>query len=144
MSTITKYIKSVLGVFAKITTWTLLSAACFISIFVGKEMVLDVMLLWQILGLSFLCAAGSVLFFLNAESVTRRNMLIRFSLCYLFINAVIMAGGLIFGWFLLSNWKMVLAMFVLVAAGYGVIVLVSYKLSEREAALMNEMLKKRE
>ena len=55
-----------------------------------------------------------------------------------------MAGGVYFGWFSLSQWKMVLFMLFLIAAGYLIIIIFGLCLANREAERMNRKLAEQE
>lgn len=121
-----------------------MAAAIFITAFWGTDTVLGVELLWQILGLAFLCSLGCVTFFKDSETATKKGMVYRFVLSYLFVSAVFIGGGFLCEWFNPSDWKMVLGMFLLVTSGYVIILYLSFNSAKKEALRMNEKLKERE
>ena len=136
-----EYIREGFQVFTKITTWTLFAAACFITVFWGNEADIGVGLLWQILGLALVCTLGAMGLVGRTEGMGKKQLLLRYLLCYIFINGVIITGGLVFEWFYLSDWKMVASMLVLIALGFLAITWFGFRAAKREAALMNEKLK---
>lgn len=144
MEKMTDILHAYIGMFTKITTWTLLAAAIFITAFWGTDTVLGVELLWQILGLAFLCSIGCIKFFKDSETATKKGMMCRFILSYLFVSAVFIGGGFLCEWFYPSDWKMVLGMFLLVTSGYAIVTGLSFYSAKKEAVRMNEKLKERE
>ncbi len=144
MEKIADILHAYINMFTKITTWTLLAAAIFITAFFGTDTALGVELLWQILGLTFLCSVGCITFFKDSETVTKKGMMCRFILSYLFVSAVFIGGGFLCEWFYPSDWKMVLGMFLLVTAGYAIVTYLSFCTAKKEAMRMNEKLKERE
>lgn len=140
-----QYIHRVFGMFTKIATWTLIATACFITVFWGTDTELKVGLLWQMLGLAFLCAVGCSLLWAWADSerATKRGMLLKMALAYLFVIVTIAGGGLYFEWFYLSDWKMVLGMFIFITLGYLLIGTLSICAAKKEADRMNRKLRER-
>ncbi len=144
MEKIADILHAYISMFTKITTWTLLATAIFITAFLGTDTVLGVELLWQILGLAFLCSVGCITFFKDSETATKKGILCRFILSYLFVSAVFIGGGFLCGWFSFSDWKMVFGMFLLVTAGYAIVTSLIFYSAKKEAMRMNEKLKERE
>ncbi len=144
MEKIADYLKNFFRVYTKIMTWTLFATACFITLFWGRKLQLDVGLLWQMQGITVLCTAGSIPIMGDFDGMPKKTALIRMFLNYLYVNGVIMAGGVYFGWFSLSQWKMVLFMLFLIAAGYLIIIIFGLCLANREAERMNRKLAEQE
>lgn len=140
MEKIEAYIQMVFNVYIKVAAWVLFATSCFITFFWGKGMDLDVGLLWQMQGVSLLCVAGTVLFLGNIDTASKKEIMIKFFLGFLYINAVVMGAGAYFQWYSFSNWKMVAFMFLLVVMGYLVIGVLNFWVARREALLMNKKL----
>lgn len=144
MEKIVDYGKMFFRVYTKIMTWTLFATACFITLFWGRELELDVGLLWQMQGITILCTAGSLPITGDLDGMPKKTVLIRLLLNYIYVNGVIMAGGIYFDWFNISQWKMVLFMLLLIAVGYLIIMLFGFSLANREAEQMNRKLAEQE
>lgn len=143
MNQLVKTIHMIINMFTKIATWTLLSAACFITIFWGGDTSLSVALLWEILALALLCAIGTILLYRNSDKKSKKGMLCTMVISFFYINAVILLGGFYFEWFYFSDWKMVLGMLMLIALGYLLVGVLNFRLEQKEAKLMNEKLRER-
>lgn len=144
MEKIVDYIKTFFRVYTRIIAWTVFATACFITLFWGRELKLDVGLLWQMQGITVLCTAGSIPIIGDLDGVAKKTVLIKFVLNYLYVNGVIMAGGVYFGWFSLSQWKEILFMLFLIAIGYLSILIFGYCAANREAERMNRKIAEQE
>lgn len=144
MEKIADYLKNFFRVYTKIMTWTLFATACFITLFWGRKLQLDVGLLWQMQGITVLCTAGSIPIMGDFDGMPKKTALIRMFLNYLYVNGVIMAGGIYFEWFQLSQWKMVLFMLLSIAVGYLLIMIFGFSLANKEAERMNRKLAEQE
>ncbi|MCM1258765.1 MAG: hypothetical protein NC307_13035 [Roseburia sp.] len=140
MEKIEAYIQMVFHVYIKVAAWVLFATSCFITFFGGKDVDLDVGLLWQMQGVSLLCVAGTVLFLRKIETAPKKEIMIKFLFGFLYINAVVMGAGAYFQWYSFSNWKMVAFMFLSVVMGYLVVGVLNFRAAMREALLMNKKL----
>ncbi|MCI9083397.1 MAG: DUF3021 domain-containing protein [Lachnospiraceae bacterium] len=139
-----KRLKSMAVFFERITTGVLFVTAIYIPVFYGWDEVIYVKILWQILFLSGICTLGSVIMPLDGEKeVSRLSMLVRHCLYYIYINAVVLVLGYVFGWFSFHHLEQVIGMVAAIAFVYFVIVLVCYWIQYREAEKMNRKLKER-
>ena len=139
----TEKMKLLLDIFGKITAGVLMAAAAYITIFWGTEAKISAMILWQVLSVSAVCSAPVLLFAAdNGKELSKRGMLVRQFLYFMFVNVVVLGLGRRFEWFEFRNLGMVAVMEVLIIAVYALVNLVSY-LSERSVAQdMNERLRK--
>lgn len=144
MEKITVYMKNFFRIYARITAWTIFATSSFITVFWGWDLDLNVGLLWQMQMIVFVCTAGSILIVGEMDVDSKKVVLIKFILNYLYVNGVIMSGGFYFDWFSFSNWKMVVSMQLLIAIGYLIIVIFGFYVANREAEQMNQKLAEKE
>ena len=139
----TEKMKLLLDIFGKITAGVLMAAAAYITIFWGTEAKISAMILWQVLIVSAVCSVPVLLFAAdNGKELSKRGMLVRQFVYFLFVNVVVLGLGRRFKWFEVRNLGMVAVMEALIIAVYALVNLVSY-LSERSVAQdMNERLRK--
>lgn len=111
----------------------------------GWKTELDVTILWEILGVSFLTSLGSVIAFPVSDSekeISKQAMLIGTALF-----SVCKYGGFglcfWFGWFYISDWRMIAGMEACIVFVYCSVVAISYYMESRVADRMNRKLKKR-
>ncbi len=136
-----KRLDAMASLFVKITTGILFAAAMFITVFYGWELELHVDILWQILVLAFICTLGSLVIPVDGQrEVSRRTMLLRIAVYYAYVNAAVLFGGFLFGWFSFHNLKQVLGMVAAVAAVYLGVLICSSWLEYREAEQINKKL----
>lgn len=144
MEKIEEYIYKIFHIYVRTMAWTVFATACYITIFWGWDMVLDVKLLWQMMGAVLLSSTGGVLIRGSAEGLSKRKMFLKNLFGFLYVMGVILLCGLYFDWFNPYDWKMVLAMVLLIIAGYFVVCAVSFHAAVQEAELMNEKLTEQE
>lgn len=139
-----KRLEAMTSLFVKITTGILFVAAVYISVFYGWEEELQVKILWQILALALICTLGSFVLPVDGErEISRKSMLIRIVIYYVYVNVVVLFCGFSFQWFSFHNLKQVLGMIVAIAFVYLAIAIFSSWLGYREAEQMNRKLEGR-
>lgn len=139
-----KRLAMVTSLFVKITTGILFVSAVYISVFYGWEEELQVKILWQILALALVCALGSFVLPVGSErEVSKKSMLIRAVIYYVYVNVIVLFCGFLFEWFSFDNLKQVLGMVVAIAFVYLAVGVLSSWLEYREAERMNRKLEKR-
>lgn len=144
MEKIEEYIYKIFHIYVRTMAWTVFATACYITIFWGLDMTLDVRLLWQMMGTVLLSSTGGVLIRGSAEGLSKRKMFLKNLFGFLYVMGVILLCGLYFDWFNPYDWKMVLAMVLLIIAGYFVVCAVSFHAAVQEAERMNEKLTEQE
>ncbi|MDD6482106.1 MAG: DUF3021 domain-containing protein [Lachnospiraceae bacterium] len=128
--------------FVQIVTCVALGSSIYIYVFWGKEEVLSVDLLWQILGVSALCALWCVVYW-SKEELSKKAMLARNILHFILVDLTVLICGFWFGWFFLSDWKMIVGMEITVIAVYMTLVGVNYLADRRKTDKMNRKLQER-
>jgi hypothetical protein len=129
--------QKLLAVFTRITTLSMLGTAIFISIF-WKGVSLSVDILWQILSVSLLCSLSYLLWFKDAK--TKKQILFRNILTYLYVNVVVMGCGYVFGWYLWEQLPMVLGMLLLILSITLAVSFIPYHKDKELAEKMTEKL----
>lgn len=138
-----KRLDEMASLFVKITTGILFAAAVYITVFYGWELELHVDILWQILVLSLICTLGSLVIPVEGQrEVSRGSMLARIAVYYIYVNAAVLFGGFLFGWFSFDNLKQTLGMAAAVAVVYLAVWLCSSWLEYREAEQINQKLER--
>lgn len=136
-----KRLNAMAALFVKIATGILFAAAAYITVFYGWETELKAEILWQILGLAFICTLGSLVIPVEGErEVSRKSMLARIAAYYVYVNAVVLFCGFLFGWFSFDNLKQVLGMAAAIAIVYLAVWICSSWLDYREAEQLNKKL----
>lgn len=144
MKNIIKRLQTMLDIFTRITTAVICVTAVYIGIFWGGEDVLSVSILWQILSVSAICTLGSFLIPCGSErEVSKKSMLARMLLYFIFVNVVVLGCGAMYEWFSFSSWKMVLAMEISIIAVFAVVVGAGYFAEYKTAEQMNQKLRDR-
>lgn len=133
-----KKLKELAFTFSCVTTCTLIGSAIYISIFC-KDALLDVYILWQILGCSFLCTLGNFLYINKEKSKSRYYTII--GIHYLYVNVVVLSCGILFEWFSLDNLMMVIAMLLMIAMIFIFIACLLQIRLKKHTDLMNQKLK---
>lgn len=144
MKDVIKRLQFTLDIFTRITTGVTCVTAVYIGIMWGSDTELTVSILWQILGVSALCTLGSFLFPCGTgREISKGSMLRRTILYFVFVNAVVLGCGFLFGWFYLSSWKMVAAMEICIIAVFAAVRGAGYFAEYKTAERMNEKLRER-
>lgn len=131
-------LRDVAFVFVCVTTCVLFVTALYITVF-WQQAVLGVEILWQILGVSFLCSI--VTFFYPRREVGKGAMMCIYIGHYVLTNAVVLGCGLWFQWFYIDNLPMVLAMLMAIAVVFVLVSAVVWRRGKKQAELMNERLR---
>lgn len=135
--------RSILNTFAYITTGVVFGAAVFISIFEGNSTI-SVDILWEILGISFLSSMGNFIYYSNNEerysTWTKRQLMIRTILHYLYINAIVLGSGLAFHWFYWYRIDMMAVMIAIILVVFALIWSINFFHDKKLAIQLNEKL----
>ncbi|MDD4074789.1 MAG: DUF3021 family protein [Eubacteriales bacterium] len=139
-----KLVKQYFTVFPLVMTCISLGAAAYIELFWHTDTSSGASLIWQLALCSFLCAFTS--FCGNTRDgreLSKRALLIRMVLCFLYVNAVVMGCGFAFDWFHAEDWRMLLGMELTICAVFAAVTAILYCHAKRDAARVNEKLKGR-
>ncbi len=123
-----------MNMFFIITTCVLTAVALFTNILFPVQSV-EPVIFWQILATCFLCAVSTLVY-----QFERIPYVLTVFLHYLMINAIVLGFGYLFEWYDVQNWKSVIAMVVMIALIYTLVVLCSWKGLVKEAEKMNRKL----
>ena len=133
-----KRLRDVAFVFVCVTTCVLAVTALYITVF-WQQAVLGVEILWQILGVSFLCSL--VAGFYPQREIGKKALLCIYVCHYVLTNAIVLGCGIWFEWFYLDNLPMVLAMLLAIAAIFVFVSAVVWRRGKKQAERMNERLR---
>lgn len=132
-------LKNMFFVFVCVTTCVLFVTALYITIFWPQQEKVGVDILWQILGVSFLCSVVTAIY--PQREVSRKVMMFVFIFHYIVTNVIVLGCGVWFEWFYADNLPMVLGMLFAIAAVFVLVSVVVWKKGKQQAALMNERLR---
>ncbi|MDO5111008.1 MAG: DUF3021 family protein [Clostridia bacterium] len=138
-----RLLKQILSVFPIIMTGVSLAAAAYIGLFWETDTSSGAALIWQLALCAFLCSF--CVFFGNRKEreLSKHAQLFRAVLCFLYVNAVVMACGFAFGWFHAEDWRMLLGMELTIVAVFAAVTAVFYARAKKDAARVNERLQSR-
>ena len=148
MEKMRKVIQNFLAVYMRVVTLVVFVSEVYIVVFWGWNTEIDVTILWEILGVSFVTSLGSVIAIAfpvsdSEKEISKQAMLIRNLLYFLFVNVVVLGCGFWFGWFYISDWRMIAGMEACIVFVYCSVVAISYYMESRVADRMNRKLKER-
>lgn len=141
-----QFLKRLIFYIATITTFTLLACAVWITIEVGEKGLalqtdfLPTALLWQILFTGVVCGVATALLIVD-EMQSRKEVFVRFGAHYIVINAIILGGGALFGWYTVTPVGVV-CMLVTVALVYVAVATMAYLRDKSTADKINERLER--
>lgn len=133
-----KKLRFVFRIWSMVTGCVVLAVAFFTTVVNPTDSV-SPMILWQIPGISMLCALGSLIYPWGVR-ITKREMGIQVFLHYLYINAVVLISGRLFDWYNAKDVRSVLIMVITIAVIFAVVSGISWRCSGQEAKSMNEKL----
>lgn len=132
-------LKEMLYTFSSTVTGVLFAAALFITIFSGRDAMVPVQLLWQILITSVVCMLGNLL--RACEAIARRRRLSHI-LHYLYINAAVFGCGRVFDWYKVENMKHNAFLFLMIALIYAGVSYSVWLKNKKTSELLNQHLEK--
>lgn len=144
MKTKREYLTFFINMFTRVTTIVVFASALYIGVFWGADTELRPSLLWQILGVSAVCAAGVMLLVIWQQNYPKKHPLLQNLLQLIYVSVIVMGSGFAFQWFNISSLPMVIGMEVCIAGVYGLVIWISYFLDWQAAKAINEKLAKRE
>lgn len=139
-----KTIGNMLHRYMIITFAVLVVTATYITLLVGDGIQFGVEILWQILTVSFLCSLSEIIFATpDGKEMSKTQWIVRWILCYIYVNVVVLGCGFYFGWYLPESMPMVVGMLVCIAAVFAFVYGVTYYMDVRTADQMNQKLLER-
>ncbi len=122
----------------------LVVTATYISFFWGDSIRFGVEILWQILLVSFVCSLSELFFGMpEGKEFSKKQWIVRWVLCYIYVNIVVLGCGFYFGWFSPESIPMVIGMMLCIAAVYLFAYVVIYFMDVKTADRMNQKLLER-
>lgn len=138
MKMIKKRVMELLLTFCMVTTGSVFVCAVYINVFWSQETLVEATVLWQILALSFLCSLGN--FFHPDREISRSRAVFNKGIHYLYINAVVLGGGYLFGWMDVGNVFMLAVMILGILLVFITVSAVVWSWHKRETAHLNQKL----
>jgi hypothetical protein len=136
--------KEILNTFAYVTTGVVLATTIFIKIF-WPNAKLSVDIFFEIISISFFCSLGNLFYYCgkgySKEKLSKNQLLVRTILHYLYINSIVIGGGLTFKWFYWYRIDMMIAMVFGIMLVFAVIWVVNVQRDRRLALQLNEKLR---
>jgi len=139
-------LKRLIFYIATITTFTLLACAVWITLEATEKGIslqavfLPTALLWQVLCAGAVCGVATALLIVE-EIQTRKEVFVRFGAHYVVINAIILGGGALFGWYTVTPIGVV-CMLITVALVYVAVATMAYLRDKSTADKINERLER--
>ncbi len=132
--------KRMLNTFAYILAGYTLNCAIFITIFV-PELEFHISLLWQAIALSAVCTLGNFIYYCKSI-LNKKQMRVRIIFHFLYINAVVVGGAILFDWITPGLNLQLLVLLLLIVALYAIITVVSFRQEKKIAEDLNRQLRK--
>lgn len=129
-------IKIWFDVFTKVVTCVTFGVIIYCMIFFPRVS-FGVEMLWQMLLVSFLTSAGTLLY---TDSIAQKKMKIMCVIHYMLVNVIVVGCGLWFEWFYLDSLPQMVGILVVIALVFLTVSAVSWKRAMQMADLMNSRL----
>ena len=134
-------IKVLIDLYAKITLGVLFAAAFYISVLWGFNAQISVRILWQIPIVSAVCTVPILMFPTDGErELSKKGMLIRRIIYFVFVNCSVLGLGWLFGWFIIEKPETVALMECMIIVVYVIVNAVCYINDNAAARNMNRKL----
>lgn len=136
--------KEILNTFAYVTTGVVFATSVFIKIFWPNEE-LSVNIFFEMLSISFLCSLGNLFYYSNQgdgkETLSKSQLVVRTILHYIYINFIVIGGGLAFEWFYWYRIDMIIAMVFSIFVVFVIIWIVYLQRDKRLAMQLNQKIR---
>ncbi len=139
----TEKLRAAAGLFGMITTSVFIVSTTYITFFWGINAAISVKVLWQTMAVSVLCSAVGLFLPSTKKEPSKKAMLIRNILCFVYENAVVLTCAFLFDWVKVSEPKMTAAMELCIITVFGTVYLIGYLSDRSDAQKMNRVLKKK-
>lgn len=144
MKEVMHLLKETLRYFVIIAVLILFVSASYITVFYGLDSFVTVKVLWEILFVSFLGSLSHILFRTKENKVlTKRRYYVRWLLCYVYVNAMVLSFGWWFEWFDISSLPMVIGMLVAILVVFLVVAAFVFLMDAKTSEEINQKLKER-
>lgn len=128
-------IKKLLSNYVMIFTGIAFSSALFIAIFSPEVNYISILLL-QMFIMAALSTLGNLIFY-SMKEVSKKSMMIRTIINYLYVNFIVYTMAYIFTWINFKSIMQLILMFALILLVYVIVYIANYIKGEMEAKAMN-------
>lgn len=129
--------------FTIITVAVMIAAASYITVFYGGHAKVEVILLWQIVLVSFLCSLGQLFFGIEKKESSKKKFWICCFTSYIYVNIVVLGLGMLFGWFEYSSLPMLIGMMIAIVVAFVFVVVVLFLIDLKTTDEINRKLRER-
>lgn len=136
-------LKNILRYFTIITVAIMVVSASYISVFYGVSARVEVTLLWQILLVAFLCAFSCLFFKTKKGQLKSGAFVLRWFICYIYVNVVVMISGVCFEWFDPGSLPMLIGMVVAILIAFAFIAVIVFLIDLKTTDEINRKLRER-
>lgn len=144
MKEVTHLLKETLRYFVIITVLVLFVSASYITVFYGLDSFVTVKVLWQILFVSLLGSFSHILFRTKENKVlTKKGYYVRWLLCYVYVNLMVLGFGWLFEWFDISSLPMVFGMLIAILFVFLVVAAFVFWMDTKTSEEINRKLEER-
>lgn len=144
MKKILECLKLILHYFPVITVVIMIVSAGYVTFFWGADENVSIALLWQILLVSLICSVSPLFFYQRKpKEIGKVEFWLRWVLCYVYVNVIVLSFGVSFDWFDPSKLPMVIGMLLAIAIAFVIIAGFVFLVDKKTADAMNQKLKER-
>ena len=143
MSKYIEGLKTIWQNFTIVTVAVMVAAATYVTNFYGAHANVEIILLWQIMLVSFLCSLSQFLCGLGKKELSKKQFCIRCFGAYIYVNVVVLGLGLKFKWFDSSSLPMIIGMLFAVMVAFLFVVAVIFFIDLKTTDEINRKLKER-
>ncbi len=133
-------IKSMTQVFICVIAGNTIGAAIFLTLF-ERDTQFSYEFLWQFIGIAAICALGNLIFWSRKE-LTKKQIIFRYVLHYLYNNSIVIGGAFVCKWIEPGQTINIAFLFLLVALIYVCITVIMFENDIKTAEDVNKKLRK--
>ena len=143
MNRFVECIKMVMHYFTIITVTIMVVAASYVTVFWGTHANVEITLLWQILFVALLCSFSCLFFGTRQKGLSRKQFWLRWGICFVYVNIVVLGFGVSFDWFEPSSLPMLIGMMVAIVVAFGMIATIIFLMDLKTTDEINQKLRER-
>ena len=129
--------------FTIVTVAVMAAAASYVTIFYGAHANVEIILLWQIMLVSFLCSISQFICGLGKKEMSKKQFCLRCFGAYIYVNVVVLGLGVGFKWFDISSLPMVIGMLLAVLVAFVFVIAVLFFIDLKTTDEINRKLRER-
>lgn len=135
-----KTLKKIIQIFFYVLAGSIICTAIFMTIFLPK-LYFTVEVIWQVILVSAIASCGSLIFYSRHE-ISKKQMMLRFIIHYIYINTVVLGGAFLLEWVNARSMPQVITMVLLIAVVYFSITTSTFNDEKKMADNINQKLRK--